>query len=223
MAIITNSSNVGERPIDLENDQTLIASVFNKAELFANNTGEFNMNTVNLLIVFLRSQLNEIRGELRSKIIVRLIRQLRNSAVLAKNLEKNTHEFNKKFSLFLEYGFQYYVDIYNEIPDKKPIFKGGLISRVGFLYRRFLSFFSFNRPSPTLLNSLREILANLDRPGSALVNNFVLPSPMEEVQASETEVIPQLPLSPCLPDNSQAADPIQVSIISGQGAIPEKL
>ena len=138
--------------LDLETGKMVIERSYNKALQIAETFDNFNLNTVNSLILFLRSDLQEIRDDLKSKIIVRLIRRIHKSDINSKNLEKNTQK-TQKFNLFIDNGLQFYVDIFDITPPNKKTITSMFLKFFTSLFNRF------KKSSPA--NSLREIADNI--------------------------------------------------------------
>jgi hypothetical protein len=176
---------------------------YTKAETQLIRYSYFDLKTLDDLIVFLKEELKEVRDDLRSKFVIRLIRRLYKSNIMLKKLEKNTQAYNNKLNQFIDYGLQYYVDIVAINEKRYP------------LYSHICSIFCLRT---SRFEALNEITKNLVRPSiSSLI------SPMEEASDSYSEEVQPLPPSPSLPDNCQIVDPNKVSIVFEKDATPEKL
>lgn len=186
-----------------ETENRTIEITYTKAETELMRYCYFDLKTLDGLIVFLKEELKEVRDDLRSKIVVRLIRRLYKSDIMLKKLEKNTQAYNNKLNQFIDYGLQYYVDL---VAINKKTYS---------IYSHICAIFCIRT---SRFEGLNELTKNLVR-----TSNNSLTSPMEEEPDSETEVLQQPLPSPSLPDNCQIVDPNKVSIIFEKGAIPEKL
>ena len=193
--------------VKMEDKNPILELIYTKAEIFVLKSSYFDLKTIEALVSFLQTELTEVRDDLRSKYIVRLIRRLHKSDIMLKKLENNTQAYNSKLNQFIDYGLQYYVDLVKI----KPPSLSTQICR---------AFCIFSRP----FGALNEITKNLKKSSldeSDSINT--LASPMEEVPDSNHELDQQQSISPSLPDNCHVVDPNKVSVVFETDATPEKL
>lgn len=85
----------------LENMNPNMELTYAKAEIILLKSSYFDLKTVDTLVSFLQEELAEVRDDLRSKYIVRLIRRLYKSDIMLKKFENNTQTYNHKLNQFI--------------------------------------------------------------------------------------------------------------------------
>jgi hypothetical protein len=188
-----------------------IEILYKKGETYLMDICYFDLETIERLVVFLKQELPEVRDDLQSKIIVRIIRRLHKSDTLLKKLEKNTQAYNYNLNKFIDYGLQHYVDLVKINSKKRSLFS------------KICTLFCFRSNEFRALNEITKNLVPSISISSLGNSTGLLTSPMEVGSDSETEVAQQQSPSPSLPDNCQIVDPNKVSTVFEMDATPEKL
>jgi hypothetical protein len=191
------------------NDNSSEDEIYLKAEAELIKHSYFDLDTLIAVAVLLKNSSAEVRDDLRSKLVVRLIRRLYKSDIMLKKLEKNTQAYNYKLNQFIDKGLHYYIDLVKIDTVKPSLFSKLFCLRTG-------RFDALNEITKNLKRSTIDMSCNNNSTGS-------LSSPMEEAPNSEIQVDLQQQSSLSLPDNCQIVDPNRVSIVFEKGATPEKL
>jgi len=198
------------------NRREAINSTYSKAKLFIEPFKFFNLDTINSLIVFIDSDLSEIRDNLRSRIVVFLIKKLYTSTAVNKKLIKTSEKFRSDMDKFIENGLPFYLEVFEA---KKPTLFDYFMKIVSSIRRFFYGSDLYSEGC----DSLREVVSLLKERPLTKINNFTLPSPMEEYSDSLTGAVLEFSPSPSPLDNLLTVDPNTVLEDDDRYSIPEKL
>ena len=132
---------------DIQVNRELLESIYNKFEKFGLllvAKKQFGFQTINQCILFINSEIQEIRDDSKEAVTVAFLKRFYSSKAFSELKGKIPEELRNKLNGFIDYGVVHYISIANSsfVTFNYYIWRKWLVRKITYLYKRLTGFFS---------------------------------------------------------------------------------
>jgi len=186
---------------DIQVNNELLESIYNKFEKFGLlivAKKQFGFQTINQCILFINSEIQEIRDDSKEAVTVAFLKRFYSSKAFSELKGKIPEEIRNKLNGFIDDGVVHYISIANSsfLTFNYYIWRKWLVRKITYLYKRLTGFFSrVPKPDVILCDKCKmPIDADLEGKEEAGIDNieFAIAEETEDSTpvASQMEVFP---------------------------------
>jgi hypothetical protein len=132
---------------DIQANRELLESIYNKFEKFGLllvAKKQFGFQTINQCILFINSEIQEIRDDSKEAVTVAFLKRFYSSKAFSELKGKIPEEIRNKLNGFIDDGLVHYISIANSsfVTFNYYIWRKWLVRKITYLYKRLTGFFS---------------------------------------------------------------------------------